>query len=77
MTKIRSLYVQLEPMKKMAQQLKEGQVVATEKVDSLARQMEDIMRKLQVGINYDIETYIEQLHVQMTSKPSLTTSTDF
>ncbi|ESO04701.1 hypothetical protein HELRODRAFT_99594, partial [Helobdella robusta] len=47
--KIRSLYVQLDPMTQMTLQLKEGQEVARQKIAMLKSQMGDVIKKLQTS----------------------------
>ena len=51
MQKINNLYIQLEPMKSMIQQLKKDKDSALKKVEKLQKEMSEAMKKLQVSLS--------------------------
>ena len=56
-SKVRPLFLQLEPMKALAGQLKKDKDVASIKVNSLQQEMDEIVTRIQVLFSHKYECY--------------------
>ena len=54
MSKVRKLYIQLEPMQRLASQLKTDRQSAMDKVAALQTEMADIVHRVQVRITLGV-----------------------